>query len=101
MRATPMPTRDELKILNCKLKIANLAPQWVAPGPAGLTSNFSRDDYLRAVERAIDYIHAGDIFQVNLSQRLLYPAAGSSLALYLRLRERNPAPFAGYFAHDD
>src|SRR5262249_2622085 len=36
-----------------------------------------------------------------LSQRLLYPADGNPLELYLRLRERNPAPFAGYFAHDD
>ncbi len=100
-RATATSMRDELKILNCKLKIENLARQWTAPGPAGLTSNFSRDDYLRAVERAIDYIRAGDVFQVNLSQRLLHPAAASALDLYLRLRERNPAPFAGYFAHDD
>ncbi len=65
------------------------------PGPAGLTSNFSADGYRAAVQRAIDYIHAGDIFQVNLAQRLLFPAAGDSLALYLRLRQCNPAPFAG------
>jgi para-aminobenzoate synthetase component 1 len=86
---------------NCKLKIANLARAWDAPGPVGLLSNYSRDDYLRAVERAIDYIEAGDIFQVNLSQRLLFPASRDPLELYLRLRARNPAPFAGYFAHDD
>ena len=36
-------------------------------------------------------------FQVNLSQRLLHPAVDDSVALYHRLRERNPAPFAGYF----
>ena len=66
-------------------------------GPAGLTSNFSRAAYLSAVERAIEYIRAGDIFQVNLAQRLLFPAADSAVALYLRLRARNPAPFAGYF----
>ncbi len=65
------------------------------------SSNFSRDDYLRAVERVIEYIRAGDIFQVNLSQRLLFPAREDALALYLRLRQLNPAPFAGYFAHDD
>ncbi|MBS0261535.1 MAG: aminodeoxychorismate synthase component I [Planctomycetes bacterium] len=78
-----------------------LAPEWEAPGLPGLLSNFSRDDYLRAVERAIDYIYAGDIFQVNLSQRLLYPLAGDPLELYLKLRRCNPAPFAGYFAVDD
>lgn len=61
-------------------------------------SNFSRDEYLQAVERVIDYIHAGDAFQVNLSQRLLFPAREESLSLYLRLRQLNPAPFAGYFS---
>jgi len=66
-------------------------------GMPGLSSNFSQDGYLAAVRLAIDYIHAGDIFQVNLSQRLLYPAQEDSLALYLRLRRRNPATFAGYF----
>jgi para-aminobenzoate synthetase component 1 len=74
-----------------------LAPQFTVPGPAGLTSNFSREAYLRTVERAIGYIAAGDIFQVNLSQRLLFPARDGAVALYLRLRRRNPATFAGYF----
>lgn len=63
----------------------------------GLFSNFSKSDYLRTVERAIEYIASGDIFQVNLSQRLLYPQECSPLDLYERLRERNPAPFASYF----
>jgi para-aminobenzoate synthetase component 1 len=67
------------------------------PEHAGLLSNFDRAGYLAAVGRAIDYIHAGDCFQVNLSQRLLYPATVSPLELYRRLRERNAAPFAGYF----
>ncbi|MCS6850374.1 MAG: aminodeoxychorismate synthase component I [Gemmataceae bacterium] len=70
----------------------------VPAGPLpGVLSNFSRADYLAAVQRAIDYVHAGDCFQVNLSQRLLYPAQLPPLELYRRLRERNPAPFAGYF----
>jgi para-aminobenzoate synthetase component 1 len=63
----------------------------------GVTSNFSRQQYLDTVARAIEYIHAGDCFQINLAQRLLYPAVESPLTLYQRLRERNPAPFAGYF----
>ena len=64
-------------------------------------SNFSRDEYLHAVEQVIEYIHAGDAFQVNLSQRLLFPAREDSLSLYLRLRQLNPAPFAGYLSCDD
>ncbi len=64
----------------------------------GLSSNFSRAEYLATVERTIEYIRAGDVFQVNLAQRLLYPAEGSAVRLYQRLRERNPATFGGYFA---
>ncbi len=62
-----------------------------------LLSNFSRAGYLVALERAIEYIHAGDIFQVNLSQQLIHPQQMSSVELYRRLRERNPAPFAAFF----
>jgi para-aminobenzoate synthetase component 1 len=74
-----------------------LAPQFPVRAPQGLTSNFCEAEYLRTVRRAIQYIYAGDIFQVNLAQRLLFPAADDPVALYLRLRRRNPAPFAGYF----
>ena len=80
---------------------AELAPQFPVPGHSSVTSNFSRDDYLRTVQRAIDYIYAGDVFQVNLSQRLLAPLREDPLDLYARLRVRNPAPFAGYLEHPD
>lgn len=86
---------------NSQNEIPELATQFAAPGPSGLTSNFSREGYLKTVGRAIEYIYAGDIFQVNLSQRLLYRAAENPLEIYMRLRECNPAPFAGYFAHGD
>ncbi len=98
--ARPSPDQGR-RATTSRLEVEKLSRQWSAPGFSGLLSNFSRDDYLRAVERAIAYIYAGDIFQVNLSQRLLYPAEGSPLELYLRLRECNPAPFAGYFSFDD
>jgi para-aminobenzoate synthetase component 1 len=67
------------------------------PGHPGVFSNFDRPGYETAVRRAVEYIHAGDCFQVNLSQRLLAPQTGRAFDLYARLRERNPAPFAGYF----
>ncbi|HMC12450.1 MAG TPA: anthranilate synthase component I family protein [Pirellulaceae bacterium] len=79
------------------LAVSELAPQFVVPGPPGLSSNFSADGYRAAVQRAIDYIYAGDVFQVNLAQRLLFPAAGDAISLYLRLRQCNPAPFSGWF----
>jgi para-aminobenzoate synthetase component I len=71
------------------------------PLTEGWTSNFSRDQYLAAVEQVIEYIRAGDIFQANLSQRLLAPTRETPLTLYGRLRQQNPAPFAAYFAHED
>ena len=75
----------------------DLAPQYPVSGVSSLTSTFSADGYRQAVQRVVDYIYAGDVFQVNLAQRLLYPAATDSVSLYQRLRQRNPAPFAGYF----
>ncbi len=74
-----------------------LAPQYPLPGFPGVTSNFSREGYIAAVARAVEYVHAGDCFQVNLSQRLLAPLREHPLDLYQRLRTLNPAPFAGYF----
>jgi para-aminobenzoate synthetase component 1 len=79
------------------LEVARLARQWPVPGLPHLTSNFDRARYLRAASQALDYIQAGDCFQVNLAQRLLAPCPDSPLELYGRLRERNPAPFASYF----
>jgi para-aminobenzoate synthetase component 1 len=83
------------------LSLNDLAPQFAVPRADALTSNFSADAYRRAVQQAIDYIHAGDVFQVNLSQRLLHPARTSAVELYCRLRERNSAPFAGYLDGGD
>ncbi len=76
---------------------SELAPQFPLPGHPGVSSNFNREDYLAAVCRAIEYVNAGDCFQVNLSQRLLAHMRDHPLDLYGRLRMRNPAPFAGYF----
>lgn len=73
------------------------ALQFAVPGFAGLTSNFTPDDYRAAVARAVEYVCAGDIFQVNLAQRLLHPAVDDAVSLYLRLRRRNPATFAAFF----
>jgi para-aminobenzoate synthetase component 1 len=80
-----------------RLPPASLAPQYAVPGDGDLVSNFSSARYRGAVRRVIDYIRAGDVYQVNLSQRLLHPANTSSIELYCRLRECNPAPFAAYF----
>lgn len=66
-----------------------------------LRSTFTHRGYLDAVARVREYIIAGDIFQANLSQRFQSPLTESPFQLYQRLRVRNPAPFAAYFACDD
>jgi len=91
--AAPPTLRSRLPVV----RLEELARQYPVAGPQGLTSNFSAAEYLRTVARVIEYIRAGDVFQVNLSQRLLFPARDDAVDLYLRLRECNPAPFAGYF----
>ena len=63
----------------------------------GVFSNFEELEYLNAVRAVVDYIKAGDVFQVNLAQRLLCRETCDPVSLYLRMRQRNPAPFAGYF----
>ena len=66
-----------------------------------LHSNFTRDEYLQAVENAIEYIANGDIFQVNLSQRFESDLTIDPYDLYLQLRDINPSPFACYLNFGD
>ena len=68
--------------------------------PLGLRSNFTHDGYVEAVETAREYIRAGDIFQVNLSQRFEANMPLPPYELYRRLRWLNPAPFASYLNFD-
>jgi anthranilate synthase component 1 len=60
-------------------------------------SNFTRPAYLAAVEKAKDYIRAGDIFQVVPSQRWAQPFRLPPFALYRSLRRTNPSPFMFFF----
>jgi anthranilate synthase component 1 len=60
------------------------------PAPA---SNTGAGEFMGLVERAKDYIAAGDIFQVVLSQRFSVPFALPPFALYRALRRTNPSPF--------
>ncbi len=55
-----------------------------------------RREYLERVERALRYIAAGDIYQVNLSHRIECPFDGDPIDLFGDLARRNPAPFAAY-----
>jgi para-aminobenzoate synthetase component 1 len=73
------------------------APQYETRLGGGWLGNFDSLGFRDVVQRARDYIFAGDIFQVNLAQRLLCPARCDSKSLYQKLRIVNSAPFSGYF----
>jgi anthranilate synthase component 1 len=79
-----------------------------AANPAGLVrdsarvaSNFSQEDYEAAVERAREYIYAGDIIQVVPSQRLARKTDAHPFQIYRALRSTNPSPYMYYLHLDD
>jgi len=65
------------------------------------TSNFTRADFCASVEKAKEYIKAGDIFQVVISQRLSTKYTGDPFALYRSLRQINPSPYMCFFNFRD
>lgn len=66
-----------------------------------IRSTFSQPEYEAAVDRVIEYIRQGDIFEVNISQRFSTRALSpfKPFDLYCKLRRVNPAPFAAYFSY--
>jgi anthranilate synthase component I len=64
-------------------------------------SGFTQAGFEKAVERSLEYIRAGDIMQVVLSQRLTIPFAASPLDLYRALRTLNPSPYMYFIDLED
>ncbi|HEY9802751.1 MAG TPA: anthranilate synthase component I [Leptolyngbyaceae cyanobacterium] len=81
--------------------------EWTPPGTQKVgetqeyTSNFTRPEFCASVEKAKEYIKAGDIFQVVISQRLSTQYTGDPFALYRSLRQINPSPYMAYFNFQD
>ena len=71
------------------------------PGDPPFESTMSRTEYEAAVRRIREYILAGDVFQVVLSQRLGMSLDGSPFDLYRALRSLNPSPYLFYLEADD
>ena len=75
---------------------AELLPLPRRGGDGTVSSNLTRQDFIARVERALAYIRAGDIYQVNLSHRLEAQIACSGWELFQRLSSVSPAPFSAY-----
>ncbi|OQA88423.1 MAG: Aminodeoxychorismate synthase component 1 [bacterium ADurb.Bin236] len=93
-------------------KCADRARRWIeepvveVPAPyiaktRAPVSNFTREQYLRAVEKTLEHIRAGDIYQVNLSQQFRAGLSSSPQAYFKKLRDINPAPFGAYLDYGD
>jgi para-aminobenzoate synthetase component I len=64
--------------------------------PEGFKSNIAKSDYIRSVDKIIEYIKAGHVYQVNMSQRFEMQFSGDTFTLFKHLFEKNPAPFFAY-----
>jgi anthranilate synthase component 1 len=69
--------------------------------PIKVTSNFRRPEYLAAVRKAKEYIRAGDIFQVVVSQRFSAKTKADPFEIYRELRALNPSPYLFYLQMND
>ena len=69
-------------------------PAFVLNSP--FVSNFNKEEYLQRFDRIINYIHAGDCYQVNLAQCFSAECHGDSLDAFLRLQKIADAPFAAF-----
>jgi anthranilate synthase component 1 len=72
-----------------------------APAPVALACSITEADFLAAVQRAKEYIFAGDCMQVQISQRTSRAFAAPPLELYRALRGVNPSPYMYYFDFGD
>ena len=81
---------------------AGASPAGGSPAVAApLKSNMTQEQFEQMVERAKEYVFAGDIFQVVLSQRFEFPLTMPPLRLYKALRLTNPSPYMYYLQLDD
>jgi anthranilate synthase component I len=69
--------------------------------PPRFTSNMEREEFEAAVERIVEYVHAGDAFQVVPSQRFSAPAPVEAFSVYRGLRAVNPSPYMYFLEFGD
>lgn len=94
------PPELQLRVKSCLADSATPADAAAEPKSFELSAPFrasqSQSQYLARVGRVIDYLGAGDCYQVNLAQHFSAPYAGDSAEAYLQLRELTPNPHGAY-----
>jgi len=84
-----------------KDELTDSASKSLAVSRYDLKSTFTRPAYESTVARAIAYISAGDVFQVNLSQRFTAALPAPPKTIYDRLQSQSPAAFGAFLQYDD
>jgi anthranilate synthase component 1 len=93
--------RQRLKDLRAMLRRAVDVPVTSASVRTDTIREFAKEDYLKAVARAKEYIMAGDLMQVQIGQRIKKPYVDSPLTLYRALRSLNPSPYMYFYNFGD
>jgi anthranilate synthase component 1 len=94
--------QDKIKTIIARLQSKILPfPRQKPSFPSPLCSNLSREDFMKKVERAIEYIEAGDVIQVVLSHRFSTEVHCDPFDIYRALRSINPSPYLFYLKMED
>jgi len=93
--------RQRLKDLRIMLRRGVDTPITSASVRTEAVREFDKADYLKAVERAHEYVMAGDLMQVQIGQRIRKPYVDSPLSLYRALRSLNPSPYMYFYNFGD
>ncbi|CCD38305.1 Anthranilate synthase, aminase component [Candidatus Paraburkholderia kirkii UZHbot1] len=89
--------KHRLRELRTRLRTTVQPPVTSASVRTETFREFKKDDYLNAVRKAKEYIAAGELMQVQVSQRLTKPFRDNPLSLYRALRSLNPSPYMYYY----
>jgi anthranilate synthase component 1 len=95
--ATVALARDAERLANPGVSGASVRPALTNPGRP--EANVTRDEFEATVRTAIDYINAGEAFQIVPSVRFAVDFDGDAFAVYRALRLVNPSPFMYFFRH--
>ena len=92
---------DDLEEFHEILDAPRILPGKFRGDENGFKSNLTRSNYLKSVEKILEYIANGDVYQVNMSQRFDMGFTGDSFSLFRTLYAMNPAPFFSYIQAGD
>ncbi len=93
---------DELKSLTKRLsRKISVGEKDKDISRGNLRFNFSRQNYIKAIKKILNYIKIGDTYQVNLSQRTEAEVSGDAISIYENLIRINPSPFSALLEFED